>query len=251
VALFVKKIITLLLATSAALNALSVCVEDSQQIADKIWINECAGTMEGLTHWGKGESFCSLGIGHFIWYAKEGQECFEETFSSLLSYLTEKKVSVPLWLQKTPWSSREEFYQKIDSPEMISLRQMLFETRSLQAQFIVDRFEKVLEEIKLQIPKQDEERVLKNISNLLSTPKGIYAMVDYINFKGSGLSDKERYKGQGWGLLQVLIKLESSSLEGFILAARFILEERVKNSPSDRGEGRWLKGWINRLNTYL
>ena len=29
-------------------------------------------------------------------------------------------------------------------------------------------------------------------------------MIDYVNFKGDGLKPTERYKGEGWGLLQVL-----------------------------------------------
>ena len=28
--------------------------------------------------------------------------------------------------------------------------------------------------------------------------------MDYVNFKGEGVSSSERYRGQGWGLLQVL-----------------------------------------------
>ncbi|MES2198870.1 MAG: hypothetical protein V4489_01710 [Chlamydiota bacterium] len=250
------RIVALFLSASATLFSLTISTQDSLRIADKIWKNECAGTLEGLTHWGKGESFGSFGIGHFIWYAKEGQECFEETFPLLMMFLKEKGASMPSWLQKTsksPWGSREEFYLKIDRPEMISLREMLFETRGLQAQFIVDRFEKVLNQITEKVPLKDKERVLKRVSDLVSTPNGIYAMVDYLNFKGSGLSEKERYQGEGWGLLQVLLHTAPSSdpVEDFVKAAKITLEKRVKNSPSDRGEERWLKGWANRLETYL
>ena len=40
----------------------------SSHLGEKIWKNECGGTVEGLTHWNKGEAFGSFGIGHFIWY---------------------------------------------------------------------------------------------------------------------------------------------------------------------------------------
>lgn len=250
-----KKILALFLSLSTLLCSLTVSLEDSLQIADKIWKNECAGTLEGLTHWGQGESFGSFGIGHFIWYAKEGQECFEETFPALIRFLAEKGAPIPSWLQKTtrsPWSSREEFYQKVDSVEMHSLRKMLFETRGLQALFIIGRFEKVLDQIILQVPLEEKTRVLKRVSELASTPKGIYAMVDYCNFKGSGLSEKERYQGSGWGLLQVLLATDpfSDPVGDFAKAAKSTLEKRVKNSPPERGEIRWLKGWINRIDTY-
>jgi hypothetical protein len=36
----------------------------------------------------------------------------------------------------------------------------------------------------------------------------------------------------------------------FSAAAKRVLERRVKNSPSERGESRWLAGWLNRCETY-
>ena len=29
-------------------------------------------------------------------------------------------------------------------------------------------------------------------------------LIDYVNFKGEGVLETERYRGRGWGLLQVL-----------------------------------------------
>ena len=45
-------------------------VDDRQAmtIGRRVWENESGGTLQGLTHWGYGEEFASLGIGHFIWY---------------------------------------------------------------------------------------------------------------------------------------------------------------------------------------
>jgi len=39
-------------------------------IGKKIWQNECACSVDGLTTWNAGEEFPSLGIGHFIWYTR-------------------------------------------------------------------------------------------------------------------------------------------------------------------------------------
>jgi len=38
--------------------------------------------------------------------------------------------------------------------------------------------------------------------------------------------------------------------EEFAKCAKKVLQERVKNSPPERGEKRWLKGWFNRIDTY-
>ena len=38
------------------------------RVGRRIWQNECAGTVAGLTSWNGGEDFASLGVGHFIWY---------------------------------------------------------------------------------------------------------------------------------------------------------------------------------------
>jgi hypothetical protein len=90
---------------------------------------------------------------------------------------------------------------------------------------------------------------------LLRSPEGTYAIIDYINFKGEGTSSQERYQNQGWGLLQVLQAMpsnltEKQAVNAFVEAAKQVLKQRVENSPPERGEERWLKGWSNRLNTY-
>ena len=83
---------------------------------------------------------------------------------------------------------------------------------------------------------------------------GLYALIDYINFKGEGTCSSERYQGQGWGLLQVLQSMPEVSshlLTDFVQAAKEVLRQRVRNAPPERNESQWLKGWCNRLDTYL
>jgi len=245
-----KQIALLLLTVSTSLFSLTVSSEDAKEIADKIWKNECGGTLAGLTHWGKGEGFGSFGIGHFIWYADGKKERFEETFPELIAFLQKHKAAVPLWLQKCPrcpWSTREAFYKDIDSPNMVALRQMLMATRGLQASFMIERFEKALTKL------EQKEEIIEKISLLTSSKKGVYALIDYLNFKGSGLSPEEAYEGKGWGLLQVLSSMSSSGdpLVQFVSSAKETLSLRVKNAPPERGEERWLSGWHNRLESYL
>jgi len=77
-----------------------------------------------------------------------------------------------------------------------------------------------------------------------------------VNFKGEGVLATERYAGQGWGLLQVLegMKQETTGREAvknFAESAKAVLRNRVRNSPPERNEARWLPGWLKRVETYV
>lgn len=236
---------------------LSVSPEDAYKIGERIWKNECGESVEELTHWKKGENFPSLGIGHFIWYPTDQKERFQETFPALLQFLIKEGVVLPDWLTTAsvcPWKSRESFYEDFHSPKMKCLRQLLLETRHLQAIFISKRLDKTFPLIVECCPPKDKDKIMVLWDRLSKDANGLYALIDYLNFKGSGTSPRETYQGQGWGLLQVLqhIPLSSkNSLIDFVKAAKEILKERVQNSPPERHEEQWLKGWFNRLDTYL
>ena len=78
--------------------------------------------------------------------------------------------------------------------------------------------------------------------------------IDYVNFKGEGTLESERYNSQGWGLLQVLQNMdykEKDRFKAFQESAKDMLSRRIKNSPKERGEERWRIGWNKRLDTYL
>lgn len=239
------------------LNGLSISRENAQKIGEKIWANECNKSVEGLTCWNKGENFASLGIGHFIWYSSAQHERFEETFPALLTFLKQEGVSLPPWLQPStacPWNSREEFYKNIQSAEMKRLRQLLFDTRNLQALFIAKRLEASFTAILEKSPFREKDKINDLFHRLLKETNGLYALIDYVHFKGSGISPHERYNGQGWGLLQVLQAMPETSEDivyDFAKTAKNILKQRVINSPPERNEARWLKGWFNRIDTYL
>jgi hypothetical protein len=240
-----------------SLFALYVSDNDAKIIGDRIWNNECGKKISELTHWKDGENFPSLGIGHFIWYNSGKVEKFEETFPELIVFLKSKKVAVPSWILSAkgcPWSSREEFYLAIDSKEMKELRDLLLETVDLQAKFIVGRLEKVLPKMIAMLDEKDKLLVTSHFFFLAKEANGLYALIDYLNFKGSGTAETERYKGEGWGLLQVLqgIALDSKCpLNDFVGSAKSVLSKRVQNSPKQRDEKRWLTGWNNRLDSYL
>lgn len=235
----------------------SISPLEAHQIAERIWKNECAGTVKGLTHWNKGENFPSLGIGHFIWYRTGKQERFQESFPELLVFIQKKGMTLPDWLKTAsgcPWNSREEFYEEIQSPNMKSLRQFLFDTQNLQALFMAKRLDEALPLMLKSCSQAEQGKITTLYGRLAKDGNGLYALLDYLNFKGSGISPEESYKGQGWGLLQVLQAMPSASqdpLSDFVAAAETVLKQRVANSPPERHEEQWLKGWFRRLETYF
>ena len=241
----------------ASLAPLNIPQETIQKISERVWKNECGGRIEGLTHWNENENFPSFGIAHYIWYIKGKEARFEETFPTLLLFLQSEGVVLPNWLKNAngcPWQSREQFYQKFQSQEMVTLRDLLVKTKDLQGLFIAKRLEKTLDQIVAALPDRDKQRVSSLLQKLAQDPQGLYALIDYLNCKGSGLSPKETYRGQGWGLTQVLLQIPASStnpLVDFVESAKKVLTERVKNSPPENQEERWLKGWHNRIHTYL
>lgn len=254
------KYLPLLLLSLLAINttdALTVSMDTANKIALKIWKNECACSVEGLTCWNKGENFGSFGIGHFIWYPKGIKEGFQESFPDLLVFLEKRGVEMPSWLKGTPpcpWNNREQFYKEINSPKMQELRSLLFVTKDLQAIFIAQRLDNLLPSLIKDLPKQKKKDISIVFSRLEDDPKGLYALIDYLNFKGAGISQQETYDGSGWGLLQVLEGVSPQSdrlLEDFVASAKKVLKDRVDNSPDERNERRWLAGWNNRVNTYL
>jgi hypothetical protein len=233
---------------------------EAQAVAKKIWKNECNGTVEGLTSWNAGENFASLGICHFIWYPAGEKKVFEESFPALVLFLSQNRVMLPFWLnskEPCPWKSREEFLVAAKDPKdqkMIELRKMLVSTVGLQSRFAVLRLEKALPLMIKAVDPKKATAIQDQFKRVAEVPNGLYALIDYVNFKGEGTKETERYQGQGWGLLQVLEEMKgvdrASAMFNFALAAETVLRRRVANAPKERHEERWLPGWLNRVATY-
>ena len=243
-----------------ALAVIALSHAEALRIGKKIWQNECNGTVAGLTTWNEGEDFASLGIGHFIWYPKGKRGPFEESFPRLVSFMSSRGAKLPKVLLSAgglpcPWNSRAEFFQARQTTEMKQLRQFLADTVDLQAEFMVNRLETALPKMLDEAALTDREDVRRQFERVAGAPQGRYALVDYVNFKGEGVLHTERYRGQGWGLLQVLEGMTQSdrgpgAVEEFSRSARAVLTRRVQNAPAERNESRWLSGWIHRLNSY-
>lgn len=248
--------IVVLMAFLNGAHAAEIQISDQQalEIGRRIWKNECAGTVSGLTSWNKSEEFPSLGIAHFIWYPAGNRGPFEESWPGLAGYLKKKGYAVPDWmLGSCPWKNRSEFMADLDGDRLSNLRKLLSQSVSDQARFAALRLEAALPKMSAAASPSLRSRVESNFRRVAAQPLGFYALMDYVNFKGEGVNASERYNGKGWGLLQVLETMPDSgpAMPEFVHAADEVLTQRVKNSPSARHEAQWLPGWRNRLQTYL
>jgi hypothetical protein len=247
---------SLLLLLVSASCAWALSDAELESIGRRVWKNECNGTREGLTSWNAGENFGSFGIGHFIWYPKGPKGPFEESFPKLVKFLEANKASVPAWLQAggpCPWSSRAEFQAAAQSAKMNELRDLLARTVRLQSRFLANRLEAALPKMRSEASGANRANVERQFARMASSGAGMFAMIDYVNFKGEGTKPTERYKGEGWGLLQVLEKMQGSgpgAPREFGQAAAEVLSRRVKNAPAERHEERWLPGWKSRVRAY-
>lgn len=245
--------------------ARAVVLSDAEalKVGKRIWQNECEGTVAGLTSWNVGEEFPSLGIGHFIWYPVGYEGPFDESFPKWVAYMKSRGIEMPAWLEGqaekgAPWPNRRRFEEERESLRMRELRTFLAGTVAEQAQFAARRLEGALPKMTKGLDQEGAAYVEAQFYRVAEHPHGIYALMDYVNFKGEGIKESERYRGEGWGLLQVLQTMKGkqgeekggAALDAFADAAIARLKLRVANSPPERGEVRWMKGWKNRCDTY-
>ncbi|GLH81642.1 hypothetical protein SSBR45G_65510 [Bradyrhizobium sp. SSBR45G] len=239
--------------------------EVAQMIGRKIWLNEAGGRRDAITSWNAGEEFASLGIGHFIWYPVTAKPPYEEGFPGLVAFLRKGKTPLPAWLDKNPvppcpWNSRAEFKKNFNSPQMRQLRQFLLDTMAEQTQFLVARAQGAMDKILANTPDGAErEHIVAQYARVVRASADLYPLIDYINFKGEGTNpsetavDKETGQRQGWGLKQVLLKMNGSTTEPKAVLAEYsdavqvVLQQRVRNLPSNRV---WEAGWLRRAETY-
>ena len=258
-------LIVMVLVVNVFSGEIHLTKKQANYVAQKVWQNEGAGLDKYLIHWNKGENFASVGIGHFIWFAKGHKEKFREVFPMVVKFMQKKRVRMPKWLNyKThlPWRTKKAFYRakRAKTKKYRELFYFLKRTMSYQAGFMARRLSEALPKILASIDNPEKRANIKWRFNSILYKKngkvnerGVYVLLDYVNFKGEGTLASEGYKGEGWGLLQVLEEMdykEKNRLKAFGQSASRVLSRRIKNSPKARGEERWRKGWNIRLKTY-
>ena len=226
-------------------------------VAEKIFQNETGGIRNNLVDWNDGENFPSLGIGHFTWFkASGGRKGFGDSLPDMVAYYKQQGITLPKLLSEfrySPWSSKSELMAKKangdkDIQELIAF---FDNTRDIQVMFIYDRLKGSLD--KMIEASSNKENLRNQFERMVNTPNGLYALIDYVNFKGEGLKGVSAYNNIAWGLRQVLENMKGtavgqSALVEFSNSAKDVLARRVKNAP--RNESRWLQGWYNRVDTY-
>lgn len=265
---FLIGITLLFILPSATANACEQRLPDAglKAIGQRIFINECNAKTDCLVDWNPGEAFPSLGIGHFIWYPAGVHMPFVESFPLLVQFYRQQQESLPEWLDhltpfQAPWPDRTVFLKHRNDPHIETLRQFLLDTRDIQVRFLLQRMQNALQKIVQSSPIEQQDKVQQRIDDLCGSAAGQYALIDYVNFKGEGLSPKEQYFGKGWGLKQVILGMEGIPVADqdhdknpvvlqFSRSAETVLTERALHAPNDIEQDKWLPGWIKRVRTY-
>ena len=90
-------------------------------------------------------------------------------------------------------------------------------------------------------------------TRVIRASENFYPLIDYINFKNEAAMNSETGRRQGWGLKQVLLRMNGVTGDPkavraeFADAAQFVLQQRVRNLPSNRV---FEVGWLRRIATY-
>ena len=229
------------------------------KIGHEIWQNESGGKITGLTHWNDGEEFPSMGIGHFIWYPQGFRGRWTESFPLFIRYAQQRgSQGIPAWVANSkhcPYPNKAAFLRDFNGAKLKALRTYLASNVALQTDYIIATSRQALPAMMASAPTAQRVRIQANYHKVSTTTNGTYALIDYVNFKGNGTNPTERYKGQGWGMMWVLMEMRDvpagqAAAAEFAASAKRCLDRRVRNSPQARGEKRWTAGWHNRCGTY-
>lgn len=228
-------------------NFRSITADEFRQMGVKFFANECGSQKRYLVWWSPREDFANFGIGHFIWLPAGRNLPFVEQFPELIAFYLEKREPVPEFINRhkftgCPWNNREELDGDPMKDEII---EWLASTTYIQAGFIIFKAMDSIRDILESNPEVETQ-----FRELSKTREGRFAVVDYLNFKGTGLDPKERLKDEGWGLLQVLEGMKRPDLESFVTSASEVLIRRVNNYTDDWNDLSFLDGWIKRVEGY-
>jgi hypothetical protein len=249
---------TLILILSITLNAsniLEITESDLNEVAQKIYKNECNADINNLVVWNQDEHFLSAGIGHFIWYHKSEKNLkYVESFPDLIEFMHQNGVTLPYFLKESrsnPWRTKEAYLK--DTKIKKDLQQFMISTIDFQTKYLIERLNRAVP--KMMDLASDKRAFKDQFLRVFNSRGGLYALVDYVNFKGEGIAQSERYNNQGWGLLQVLECMRGEergkkALSEFSECAKKVLRERLHNAPDKTIEKRWIKGWIKRAESY-
>lgn len=197
------------------------------EIGIKVWQNQCGiwdhsgkvthDMKQGITSWEA--DYALIGIGQCIWYPADEDKNFQEDWPRVAQALKDKGYPIKDWmLGACPWNNSKEFFADFNGERLKLLRKMLAKKALIieQARCIATRLDASLDKMKAAIDAEvgitdGEKAILKKMlsDNFYQVaidhyPRGLYALMDYVHFKGEGVLPTETINGVGWGLRQVL-----------------------------------------------
>ena len=127
--------------------------------------------------------------------------------------------------------------------------------------FLIERLARALPAIVAAVPEEAARaRLAERLGRILYAadgsiaPEGVYALVDYVNFKGEGTQASGALPGRGLG------PVAGARGDGGSTRARSsppsptprprCSSRRVALAPGERREARWLDGWLKRVASY-
>ncbi|MDA9189419.1 hypothetical protein N9O57_00390 [bacterium] len=210
--------------------------EEKKQMSKKVGEFEFNNKRDKIMQWNKNEDFLSLGLGHFTWFGNATKTRGVESFPDYIEYLVNEKGYDPekipqiirpvkingryVMNKKMPYGYKSSFEKNQKGPSMSAVKNFLWQpdVQATQFDFIKNRLESQAGNIvnfhnspsydgsPVANGKELTRKMTNFMDDLSKSSAGKFGMIDYVNFKGEGLSPDERIKGtnEGWGLYQVL-----------------------------------------------
>ncbi len=242
----------------------------------RMWNNYAGGTVDGLTKWDGADAdheFMCLGIAQNIWLPEGSNSMLQADWPTVAQRLQELGCKIKPWmLNGCPWTTQEEFDADFNGKKMTWLRTHLSKEKFVRAQAfcIAERLQRTMDpsspdSLVTGLTADQSALVEKNFDFVVNSkdPLGVYALIDYVNFKGEGrLGGTEEFNGQSWGLLQVLLNMQTPAegasdadvMKAFVQSAKFTLCQRVINhklQDPTNNDVQYLDMWVAHLNEYL
>ncbi len=201
------------------------------QIGMQIWQNQCSvwdapdtkitsSMKQGLTDWDDDSDVATIGMGQYLWYSSDATNRMQEDWPTVAQALQAKGYPIKQWvLGECPWDTKEEFMAHFNGHKLTYLRKMLakkpviVEQTRCDAERLDAALPKILASVHVDTNLTDDQKttlkavITKHFNEvaMTQTPVGLYALMDYVHFRGEGVLQTERIDGDiAWGLRQAL-----------------------------------------------